>query len=46
MLNAIPFAELGMPTDMQIVINGEYASIPLSVMIIAAIIHYFNQNKH
>lgn len=43
-LNAIPIAELGMPTQAQIVVNGEYASIPLSVMIIVALVHYFNKH--
>jgi hypothetical protein len=44
-LNGIPFAELGLPADGQLVINGEFASIPFSIMIIAAILHYFDQNK-
>jgi hypothetical protein len=42
-LNAIPFTEPEMPANAQIVINSEFASIPLSVMIIAALINYFNQ---
>ena len=33
-----------MPTQAQIVVNGEYASIPLSVMIIVALVHYFNKH--
>jgi hypothetical protein len=44
-LNGIPFAELRMSPDEQLVCNGEYASIPLSIMIIAAVIRYFDQNK-
>jgi hypothetical protein len=44
-LNGIPFAELRMPPDEQLVCNSEYASIPLSIMIITAIIRYFDQNK-